>query len=586
MVSKISMLYNTSLEIIRTYGLGYFIRIAKMELGRQKLNLFKNPTVDYYTELETKIESQDELYRRFVKNFNSEVTKNISQNKGNTLKIKPKFTIVILANQKNIQFINHTIETIKEQIYNNYETFLLSDSTLDNSYLDNKENCEIRFGIEDIQKNSSGDFICFIHSGDKIAENTLFKITEFINSETDSELVYTDHDFYDQNNIRIHPFFKPDWSPYLFQSVDYISAFFITKKEIFNQISFDDDLPDTLYTISRKITEKTEKIAHIQIPLCSISFERILNEKITKNNTYSNIQKKRLLDDAHSITPPKLETNFVNEPLVSIIIPTKNNYKILKRCINSIKSTTSYKNFEIIIVDNNSTDSETKKYFESLPCTVLTYEGHFNFSKMNNFAVKHAKGDFFLFLNDDTKVLERNWLNSLVSSCYQDDVGAVGAKLIFKDGRIQHAGSVILDTGASFHPFQNIHVDSNLHFNFLNVTRECSAVTGACLITKKEIFNKINGFDDDFDVYYGDTDLCVRITNCGLYVLYVPDVILLHDGSHSIKTKMLENTIEKAQGHFAVENYHRFISKWPKLKNGDPYYNKNLGWDYSIKPIE
>ena len=506
------------------------------------------------------------------------------------LKIKPKFTFVIITNQKNIQIINHTIETIKEQIYNNYEILVLSDYTLDNSYLsNNKENFEnIRCvtKIPEIQKNSSGDFICFLHSGDKISKNTLFKITEFINTKTDSELIYTDHDFYDQKNLRTNPFFKPDWSPYLFQSVDYISTFFITKKEIFNQISFDNDLANIAYTISRKITEKTEKIAHIELPLCSVNFERILNKKKKSNSIYTNIEKKTIVDDLHSVIPPKLETNFENEPLVSIIIPTKNNYKILKRCIDSIKSNTSYKNLEIIIVDNDSTEFELKKYYESLAYTILIYEGNFNFSKMNNLAVKHANGDFFLFLNDDTKVLELDWLNKLVSSCNQDGVGAVGAKLILRDGKIQHAGSIILDTGASFHPFQNIDKNSNLHFNFLNVTRECSAVTGACVITKKEIFNKINGFDEDFDVYYGDTDLCLKIINCGYSILYVPYVTLLHEGSHSIKTTMINNTIQKTQGHFAVENHRRFISKWPKIKNGDPFYNKNLGWDYLIKSVE
>ena len=139
MVSKLSILYNTSLEIIRTYGLAYFFRIAKMEIGKQKLELFRNPTLDYYSELETKIDSQDELYRIYIKNFELEIIRNISQNKENLLKIKPKFTFVIITNQKNIQIINHTIETIKEQIYNNYEILVLSDYTLDNSYLSNNK---------------------------------------------------------------------------------------------------------------------------------------------------------------------------------------------------------------------------------------------------------------------------------------------------------------------------------------------------------------------------------------------------------------------------------------------------------------
>ncbi len=590
MASKLSLLYHTSLEIINTYGLSYFLRIAVYELKNQGFDLFRNPTLDYFSELESRIDSQEELYNRYIENFDLEISRNISQNKENTLKIKPKFTLVVLTNTKNFEYINRTVQTIKEQIYDNYEILLLSDSTFDDSDLNNKKEnlqdvtCYTK--LSDIKKNSNGDFICFVQSGDKLSRNALFKITNHINTNPDSELIYTDHDFYDKNNLRRDPFFKPDWSPFLFQSLDYLSTFFIVKKEIFNQTSFDDDSTNMAYYITRKITEKSKEISHLQLPICSVNYEYIFYKQKNENKINSRLEKNTIIHNLHSIPPPKLEINFENEPLVTIIIPTKNNYKILKRCLDSINQSTLYKNFEIIVVDNDSTDSELKQYYKSLKCTVLNFNGNFNFSKMNNYAVKHAKGDFLLFLNDDTKVLERNWLNKLVSLCNQNGVGAVGPKLLFSNNTIQHAGSIILETGASFHPFQHIFHDSNLHFNFLNVTRECSAVTGACLITKKEVFDGINGFDDDFDVYYGDTDLCLKIINFGLSVLYTPNVKLLHEGSHSIKSKMNSNTLEKNQAHFAVENHRRFINKWPKLKNGDPFYNRNLGWDFSIKSVE
>ena len=590
MASKLNLLYHASREIINTYGWNYFFRIAVYELKKQGFDLFRNPTLDYFSELESRIESQEELYGRYVENFDLEVSKNISQNKEDTLKIKPKFTLVVLTNTKNFEYINQTFQTIKEQIYDNYEILLLSDTTLDDSDLNNnKENLQdvtCHTKLSDIQKNFNGDFICFIQSGDKLSKNALFKITYFINNNPDSDLIYTDHDFFDGNNLRINPFFKPDWSPILFQSVDYLSTFFIVKKDIFNQTSFDVDSSNMSYSICKEITEKSKKISHIQLPLCSVNYDNLVSKQNSKHSIISKLDKKILIDNAHSISPPKLETDFGNEPLVSIIIPTKNNFKILKRCLDSIRRFASYKNFEIIIVDNDSTDIEVKQYYNSLKCTILNFNANFNFSKMNNYAVKHAKGDFLLFLNDDTKVLETNWLHKLVSVCNQNGVGAVGPKLLFSNNTIQHAGSVILETGASFHPFQHIFYNSDLHFNFLNVTRECSAVTGACLITKKEVFDRIDGFDDNFDVYYGDTDLCLKIINSGLSVLYTPNVKLLHEGSHSIKSKMNSNTLEKNQAHFAVENYHRFINKWPKLKNGDPFYNRNLGWDFSIKSVE
>ena len=350
MASKLSLLYHTSLEIIKTYGLSYFLRIAVYEFKKQGFDLFRNPTLDYFFELESRIDSQEELYNRYIENFDLEISRNISQNKEDTLKIKPKFTLVVLTNTKNFEYINRTVQTIKEQIYDNYEILLLSDTTLDDSDLNNKKEnlqdviCHTK--LSDIQKNSNGDFICFVQSGDKLSRNALFKITNHINTNPDSELIYTDHDFYDKNNSRRDPFFKPDWSPFLFQSLDYLSTFFIVKKEIFNQTSFDDDSTNMAYYITRKITEKSKEISHLQLPICSINYEYIFYKQKSENKINSKLEKKTIIYNSHSISPPKLETNFKNEPLVTIIIPTKNNYKILKRCLDSINQSTLYKNLD------------------------------------------------------------------------------------------------------------------------------------------------------------------------------------------------------------------------------------------------
>ena len=281
-----------------------------------------------------------------------------------------------------------------------------------------------------------------------------------------------------------------------------------------------------------------------------------------------------------------------NQPLVSIIIPTKNNQKILRRCIRSLEENTTYKNWEIIIIDNNSTEKLTRSYYESLkdtspatgntgltewrdPYRIISYSEPFNFSKMNNLAVKHAKGDLILFLNDDTKIIDPNSLEEMVSLCCQKDVGAVGAKLVYSDDTIQHAGVSFLKSGAGFHPFQRINEKKGGYHNIMNVVRECSAVTGACLLTKKEIFERVNQFDENFDLYYGDADLCLKIIESGYHVLYTPHAKLLHEGSYSIR--------KSSDFHFAIENHHHFIEKWPFLQNGDPYYNSNLGWNYSLE---
>ena len=262
------------------------------------------------------------------------------------------------------------------------------------------------------------------------------------------------------------------------------------------------------------------------------------------------------------------------KPKVSIIIPTKNNFIILKRCIDSIEKNTNYKNKEIIIVDNSSTDNATKKYYSSLSHKIITYSENFNFSKMNNLAVQSSSGQLLLFLNDDTKVLDSFWLDELVSITMQKDVGVVGPKLIFSDNTIQHAGVVFLKTGSGFHPLMKQLENSNGYHNVLNSMRDYSAVTGACLMIKKEIFDKVGTFDNSFDVYYGDADLCLQVVNMGYRVIYTPFTKLLHEGSFTIT--------KNNASHFDIENHLKFIKKWPYLKNGDPFYNSNLDWDYAI----
>jgi GT2 family glycosyltransferase len=193
---------------------------------------------------------------------------------------------------------------------------------------------------------------------------------------------------------------------------------------------------------------------------------------------------------------------------------------------------------------------------------------------MNNLAVTESSGEYLLFLNDDTAVLESDWLREMVSICKQDNVGAVGTKLIHKNGTIQSAGTAYLKSGSGFHVFENLLDSETGYFNLHNVIREVYSNTSACLLTKKEIFSEIGGFDINFDLFYGDGDLCLKIRNIGYDIIYTPFAKLLHDGSSTIR--------EHADIFFSVENHQYFCQKWPQIKNGDPFYNKNLDWNYSI----
>ena len=598
MASKIKKLTKLSLEIIKTYGLSYYLHVALEELESQKLDILRSDNTKIQKLENMAKESNTEKYNAYIEKLELTTTdKNILENQ---LNYKPKFTIIIRADKTNLGYIKPSFTSIKEQVYDNYEIIILqSNDNLKDliiKNLDHANNNEtitnITFisKINDVQKNIHGDFVCVLEPGNKLHNSALFRTCEFLNKNINSEIIYTDNDSLDKDGNRIEPFFKPDWSPYLFFSMNYLSPLCFIRKEIFNKLSLNEISSSTLhYEIILKAIEISKKIKHMSLPLCSIPQKSFSNQFLEKKNILSSYLKRKKINATVRSNAKSdifnVKFNFENNPLVSIIIPTKNNVKILKRCVESIKKYTSYTNFEIIIVDNNSTELGVKSYYKSLSCTILYYKDLFNFSKMNNYAAKHAKGDLLLFLNDDTKVLEPDWLQEMIGICTQNDVGAVGTKLVYFNDTIQHAGIVILDTGAGFHPFQNTQEDSNKYFNLINAMRDCSAVTGACLMTKKEIFTKINGFDDIFDLYYGDADLCLRIIDSGYHVVYTPFTKLLHEGSHSIKSSLSSNYVETT-AHFAVENHFQFVKKWPMVKNGDLFYNKNLGWDYSIKPVE
>ena len=584
---KIKKLSSLSSDIIEQYGMGYFLKVAIHEIGKQKLNLLR-PDSPPKIFLEKDMEKYAiEAYAEFFKKNKLELTKDEIKKTIDELNYRPKFTILIdsvhfylTADKKNIKSL---LESIQKQVYTDCEIIIFSQDKigLNESATENIADIKFISNINDLLENIHGDFVCILDKMAVLSSDALFRISTFLNNRLDSEIIYTDSDYFEKKTgNRINPFFKPDWSPYLFSCMNYFRPFCLIKTEILKKLTFS-DISETLplYDITVRATEIAKNIIHYSFPVCTINGEHVANlygeeqKKIISNH----FRRKKIAATVHQGLLPntfKIEYANENQPLVSIIIPTKNNQKILRRCIRSLEENTTYKNWEIIIIDNNSTEKLTKSYYESLPYRIISYSEPFNFSKINNLAVKHAKGDLLLFLNDDVKIINPNSLGEMVSLCCQKDVGAVGAKLVYSDDTIQHAGVSFLKSGSGFHPFQRINEKKGGYHNIMNVVRECSAVTGACLLTKKEIFERVNQFDENFDLYYGDADLCFKIIESGYNVLYTPHAKLLHEGSYSIR--------KSSNLHFAIENHHHFIEKWPFLQNGDPYYNGNLGWNYSL----
>ncbi|MGI0011132.1 MAG: glycosyltransferase family 2 protein, partial [Nitrosopumilaceae archaeon] len=572
---------------INEFGFRFFLISAIHELKRYKLEVFKSEHVI----INIPEQSREEQYQVWlhINNINSEKEKEL-KDQLKKIDLIPKLILIISINKENKQYLMESLNSIKNQIYSKVEIWLNVPTSITeevNNILKKASSEEFKIQqrnyIQDILANAGGDFVMFMNSGDVLTKDASFRMIQFLNKFPDTDIIYSDEDRIDPNGIRSEPFFKPDWSPDTFLCLDYISNFYIVKQNLLGEYKIIDEYGNAKhYDLLLKISEKHKKIVHIPTILVSIRKINYLQSKDSFEEygsiVISNALKRRNIDGkvdkgiiAHTFRPVY---NLKNNPKVSIIIPTKDNKGLLVRCINSLKKT-EYKNFEIIIIDNGSVKTETRSYLKSLPYLVLKYNSQFNFAKMNNVAASRATGDYLLFMNDDVAVLEPTWLTEMLSVCQLNEVGVVGPKLVYAHNTIQHAGISFLKTGAGFHPLTGVPSDSDAYFGFLNIIRNCSAVTGACLLIKKKLFEDVGGFDEKFDLYYNDADLCQKVASKGYKIVYTPFAKLLHQGASTIK--------EYSSSFFAVENWYHFIKKWPLLKNGDPFYNPNLGWDYKLE---
>ena len=478
--------------------------------------------------------------------------------------------------------IKQSLDSISNQFYENFNLYLINLSTKQistkfSSYKINVIKKQNEHKINEIISQIDSDFIGILHSEIILQRDLLYQVVKEFNQDSGSDIFYFDEDYMDKTSERSNPFFKPDWSPYLLQSMNYLGEFFLVRNSILQQIN-DVELKNInfFYDLILRCSEITQKFSHISKPLFSNKKNAQYHEShITAlSNHIKRIGLDATVENGISSNTFRVHYNLDSEPKISILIPTKDNDVLLKRCIDSIKNNTNYKNWEIIIIDNNSVTDKSIKYLKSLPYKIVRYEEPFNYAKMNNLAAAKANGDYLLFLNDDTKALEPDWLTEMVSICKQDNVGAVGSKLIHNNGTIQSAGTAFLKTGAGFHVFENLPDSEFGYFNLHNVIRDVYTNTSACLLIKKVIFTEVGGFDTKFDLFYGDGDLCVKIRSLGYDIVYTPYAKLLHDGSFTIR--------KETDIFFSVENHQYFCRKWQHIKNGDPFYNNNLDWNYSI----
>jgi GT2 family glycosyltransferase len=378
-------------------------------------------------------------------------------------------------------------------------------------------------------------------------------------------------------------------------SMNYISHFTIFRKTLIDKIGgFREGFEGSQdYDLVLRFTELTKKIAHIPMPLynwCKVP-ESAASSVHAK--PYARTSAKKALREALKRRGQDGEVlegfgghyqvryGVHESPMVSIIIPTKDKVELLKRCIESIDAKTIYKNYEIIILDNDSTDPDTISYLKNSSHRIECFNEPFNFSKINNLGARLAKGDYLLFRNNDTEVIDGKWLESMLEHSQGPEVGVVGALLLYpgredsqsRYHRIQHAGVILGVGGVANHAFRGLPYETSNYFGLHRVVRNCSAVTAACIMLRKNVFDEVEGFDEDFKIVFQDVDLCLRVREKGYSVVYTPHSILHHNER---ATRTLHPD--------ADENF--MIDRWKNtIIDGDPYYNPNLTLlreDYSL----
>jgi len=535
----------------------------------------------------------------------------------------PKISIIMPTWNTGELYLREAIESVLAQTYDNWELCIADGGSTvswirgileDYARMDSrvkvvflKQNCGIAANSNRALTLANGEFVGFLDHDDTIAPFTFYEIIRILNKKQELDFIYSDEDKIDKDGNRSNPFFKPDWSPDMFLSCNYPIHISILRKKLLDDLrGFKDGYNGSQdYDLLLRASEVIEETNIAHIPKILYHWRTISTSTANscRAKPYAYEAAKKALADAmyrrgiefDEIIDGlwqgsyRIKYKILGDPRVSIIIPTKDKKDLLKRCIDSIFTKTTYENYEIVLVDNQSKESETFCYYDELKngpkrIRLLHYDDAFNYSAINNFAVSNCDSEYILFLNNDTEVISPEWLSAMIEHIQRPDVGAVGAKLLFPNGLIQHCG-VILGYGDP--PIAGHHYcrypDSHGYCGVINTVRDFSAVTGACMMTKRSLFNEVGGLDEkNLAISLNDIDYCLRLRKRGYLVVYTPYAMLYH---HESMSRGSDDAPEKILRFQREIEY--FRARWGSvIDRGDPYYSRNLvldRFDFSIK---
>jgi O-antigen biosynthesis protein len=508
---------------------------------------------------------------------------------------QPCISIVTPVFNTPVGWLTECVESVLTQIYEKWELILVDDDSTDAETLRALRELAARDSRIVLAKDAKrggisaasnrglavaeGEWVGFLDHDDVLEPDALFQNVKWLQDHREADLIYSDEDKLTEQGFD-SPIFKPDWAPDYFLSCNYICHLTLIRRDLVREIggfrSEFDGAQD--YDLFLRVIEQTDRIDHI--PRVLYHWRRSLT------STADNIRRKpgsletgRLALEAH--LERRKETGHVTvdwtthaywikrqlheAKKISIIIPVRDRVDLLARCLDSLTSKTNYAPYEIVVVDNDSQSEEARAYFSQFEHTLLRYGGPFNFSAINNFAVEQTDSPWLLFLNNDTEVIDGEWLTLMAEHIQRPQVGAVGPKLLYPDDTVQHAGIVLGVGGIAEHAFRGLPADVPGVCRQLQTTRNYSAVTGACLLTRRDVFHEVGGFDEErLPVTFSDVDLCLKMGRAGYRVVYVPFAKLYH---HESSTR--RPAVEPLETEVMRE-------RWPEVLKHDPFYNPNL----------
>ena len=532
---------------------------------------------------------------------------------------RPKFSVIVPTYNTPVPFLKDCIGSVLQQTWADWQLCIADDASTDaatiavlESYATQDPRIEVVFRKENghISQSSNtalqiarGEYVVLLDHDDMLAPTALQEIALLLPAQPHAAIIYSDEDKIDEHGVRCHPFFKPDFSPDLLYSQNYVCHLAVYKKELIDKIGgfrkgYEGSQDYDLLLRAMAHLDSYEQIIHIPRILYHWRMSPNSTASNHDNKDYATLAAVKALQQHFNTMQLPATVSIVKDgayrikwpipatpPLVSLIIATRDCYQDLKKCIDSILNKTTYRSFEIIVIDNQSSDQETLDYLKEISrspsISVYPYDHIFNYSAINNFGVQHAKGSIIGLINNDIEVVEPEWLSEMVSHAIRPDIGCVGAKLLYPDGTIQHAGVVLGIGGVASHSHKYLDGDHEGYFSRMRIVHNVSAVTAAALLVRKDIFEAVGGLDEALlPVAFNDIDFCLKVRTAGYRNLFTPFAVLTHFES---KSRGAEDTPAK-RARFLNE-CKLMKARWQHLLDNDPYYNPNLTKvreDYSI----